>query len=59
MAPTLSDKFLVLTCDQKLTKSQFSPTHVNRENITEELKHNTEWYEVQNGVEDEIYVINY
>ena len=41
---------VLLTCDKKLTKSQFSPTHASTERkITEELKHNAGWYEVREG----------
>ena len=38
---------ILLMCDQKLTKSQFSPTHASTK--TEELKHNAEWYGVREG----------
>jgi len=35
----------LLTCDKKLTKSQFSPTHAStKRKITDKLKHNAEWY---------------
>ena len=35
---------------QKLTKSQFSPTHApTKKKITDELKHNAGWYEVREG----------
>jgi len=43
---------VLLTCDKKLTKSQFSPTHVStKKKITDELKHNAVagWYEVREG----------
>ena len=40
----------LLTCDKKLTKSQFSPTHAStKRKITDELKHNAGWYEVREG----------
>ena len=40
----------LLTCDQKLTKSQFSPTHAStKRKITDELKHNAGLYEVREG----------
>ena len=42
----------LLTCDKKLTKSQFSPTHAStKRKITDELKHNAGWYEVREGNE--------
>ena len=42
----------LLTCD----KSQFSPnTRVNLKKITEELKHNAEWYEVREGSSLEVH----
>jgi len=35
----------LLTCDKKLTKSKFSPTHAStKRKITDELKHNAGWY---------------
>ena len=38
----------LLTCDKKITKSQFSPTHAStKRKITDELKHNAGWYEVR------------
>ena len=41
---------ILLSCDQKLTKSRFSPTHAStNKKITEELKHNAEWYGVREG----------
>jgi len=40
---------ILLTCDQKLTKSQFSPTHASTKKITEELKQNAESYGVREG----------
>ena len=40
---------ILITCDQKkLTKSQ-SYTRVNYKKITEELKHNAQWYGVREG----------
>jgi len=40
----------LLTCDKKLTKSQFSPTHAStKRKITGELKHNAH-NEVREGI---------
>ena len=39
---------VLLTCHQKLTKSQFSPAHASTKR-TEERKHNTESYRVREG----------
>jgi len=41
----------LLTCDKKLTKSQFSPTRAStkRKIRSDELKHNAGWYEVREG----------
>jgi len=47
---------ILLTCDQELTKSQFSPTHASTKR-TEELKQNAESYGVRDGsqVEKGVY----
>jgi len=40
----------LLTCDKKLTESQFSHTDAStKRKITDELKHNAGWYEVREG----------